>query len=178
MTRVEKIKRLIRNIPDFPKRGILFRDITSLFNSDSGMTLVREEIDESVDINNLKFNKIVAIESRGFILGTLFANAYGRPLVLARKPGKLPGETFEMKYSLEYGENTLCIQVSDIQKDDRVLIVDDLIATGGSAKAICDIVETLGAKVAAFYFLIELDDLNGRKLLEDPDIKIITSVHY
>jgi adenine phosphoribosyltransferase len=178
MTRVEKIKSLIKNIPDFPQKGIIFRDITSLINSDSGMTLVREEIDESVNNNNLKFNKIVAIESRGFILGALFAYIYGRPLVLARKPGKLPGETFQMKYSLEYGENTLCIQVSDIQKDDRVLIVDDLIATGGSAKAVRDIIETLGGKVAAFYFLIELDDLKGRKLLEDSGIQIITSVHY
>jgi adenine phosphoribosyltransferase len=178
MTRVEKIKSLIKNIPDFPQKGIIFRDITSLFNSDSGMTLVREEIDESVDNNNLKFNKVVAIESRGFILGALFAYVYRRPLVLARKPGKLPRETFQIEYSLEYGENTLCIQVSDIQKDDRVLIVDDLIATGGSAKAVRDIIETLGGKVTAFYFLIELDDFKGRKLLEGSDIKITTSVHY
>jgi adenine phosphoribosyltransferase len=178
VTRVEKIKSLIRNIPDFPQKGIIFRDITSLFNSDSGMTLVRDEIDESVNSNSLEFNKIVGIESRGFILGALLANAHGKPLVLARKPGKLPGKTFQMKYSLEYGENTLCIQVSDIQKDDRIIIVDDLIATGGSAKAVSDIIKVLGGKVTAYYFLIELDDLKGRKLLEDSGIRIITSVHY
>jgi adenine phosphoribosyltransferase len=178
MTRVEKIKNLIRNIPDFPQKGIMFRDVTSLFNSDAGITLVRDEMVESVNNNNLKFNKIIAIEARGFILGALLASLYQKPLILARKPGKLPGETFQVNYSLEYGENILCIQLSDIQKEDRVLIVDDLIATGGSAKAVQDIVESLGGKVTAFYFLIELDDLKGRELLEASEIKIITSVHY
>jgi adenine phosphoribosyltransferase len=178
MTRAEKIKDLIRTIPDFPQKGIMFRDVTSLFNSNSGITLVRDEMKESVNNNNLKFDKIVAIEARGFILGALLANLYQKPLVLARKPGKLPGETFQVNYSLEYGENILCIQISDIQKEDKVFIVDDLIATGGSAKAVQDIVESLGGKVTAFYFLIELDDLKGRELLAASEIKIITSVHY
>jgi adenine phosphoribosyltransferase len=178
MSRVEKIKGLIRDVPDFPQKGIMFRDVTSLLKSDTGIALVRDEIFESVESSNLEFNKIVAIEARGFILGALSAHAFGRPLVLARKPGKLPGQIIQMNYALEYGENILCIQVSDIQKDDRVLVIDDLIATGGSAKAVRDIVESLGGKVSAFYFLIELDDLKGRKLLEDSGIKIITSVHY
>ena len=176
MNRVETIKSLIKNIPDYPQKGIIFRDITSILNTEDGLELIQDEMYDSLILN--KFNKIVAIETRGFILGSLLAADFQKPLVLARKPGKLPNEVIQKKYQLEYGEDTICIQLSDIKKGDEVIICDDLIASGGTAKAVCDIVETLGGKVKACYFLIELDFLGGRKVLENMGINVISSIHY
>ena len=173
----EYIKSLIRSIPDYPQKGIIFRDITPLLNHEYGLSLIKNELLNSITYH-VDFNKIVAIEARGFILGTLLAMLDIRPLVLARKPGKLPGEVLQKKYKLEYGEDAICIQLSDIEKGDNILIIDDLVASGGTAKATCDIVEALGGKVVACYFLIELDELGGRKFLEDSGIKVITSIHY
>lgn len=177
MSTQEIIKSLIRNVPDFPKPGIMFRDITSLLAEETGVTLVLNELQDRITYE-LDFDKIVAIESRGFILGALLSTIYIRPLILARKPGKLPNETLTQTYSLEYGENALSIQKHDIKKDDKILIIDDVLATGGTALATCKIIEELGGKVEACYFLIELDDLKGRDLLENEGIKVISSIHY
>jgi adenine phosphoribosyltransferase len=178
--RRESIKSLIGNIIDYPSKGIIFRNITPLLNNKLGLKILWNELNEveMYYLSKLNFNKIVAIESRGFIFGSLLAQISNCPLVLARKPGKLPGEVLQKKYSLEYGEDALCIQLSDIQKDDNVLVVDDLLATGGTAKVVCDIIETLGGNVAGCYFLTELNSLNGRNLLEKSDIKVISSLHY
>lgn len=177
--RTDELKALIKTIPDFPKKGIMFRDITSLLKAKGGMSLLDYVMEASLyDDYDLEYNKIVAIESRGFILGSSLASIFEVPLVLARKPGKLPNETLMKKYSLEYGEDALCIQTCDIDRNDRVLVVDDVIATGNSLKTVCDIIDALGGKVAACYCLIELDVLNGRKVLEDKGIKLITSINY
>ena len=176
---IDRIKSLIRNIPDYPKPGIIFRDITSLLNDRNGFSLIAEEIHRILLMQrDLIFNKVVAIEARGFIFGTLLAEYSYTPLVLARKSGKLPGEVVEIEYGLEYGKDSLCLQKTDIKRGDEVIICDDLLATGGTAKAVCDLVEKLGGKITECYFLIELDDLEGRKVLEDKGIKVISSIHY
>jgi adenine phosphoribosyltransferase len=174
--RSDEVKSLIRNIPDFPQKGVIFRDITSLLNSKDGLSLLIYVME--CMLNEEEFDKVVAIESRGFILGSLIASIYEKPLVLVRKPGKLPNEVITERYSLEYGENTLSIQTCDVNKGDHCLICDDVIATSGTAQATCRMIEKLGGKVAACYFLIELDFLHGRKLLEDMGIKVISSINY
>jgi adenine phosphoribosyltransferase len=182
MKNINQIKDLIKNIEDYPKKGIIFRDITPLLNNERGLYLINEELDSVFFDENgqykVNFNKIVAIESRGFIFGSLLASISLMPLVLARKPGKLPGVVLQKKYQLEYGEDSLCIQLSDIKKGDRVVIVDDLLATGGTAKTTCSIVEQLGGEVSACYFLIELEELEGRYLLENAGIKVLSSIRY
>jgi adenine phosphoribosyltransferase len=173
------LKKLIKDVPNFPQNGIIFRDITSLLIHEDGLHLIYEEVFEQLEeYADSNINKIVAIESRGFIIGTIIASHTGLPLVLARKPGKLPNKVLQKKYSSEYSENTLCIQISDIKEGDNVLVVDDVLATGGTVKTTCEIIEALGGRVEACYFLIELDELNGRRLLEDRDIKVISSIHY
>jgi adenine phosphoribosyltransferase len=171
-----EVKSLIRNIPDFPQKGVIFRDITSLLNNKKGLELLLSAI--KCSLCEEEFDKVVAIESRGFILGSLIASIYEKPLVLVRKPGKLPNEVITERYSLEYGENRLSIQTCDVSKVDNILVVDDVLATSGTARATCRMIEKLGGKIAACYFLIELDFLCGRKLLEDMGIKVISSVNY
>jgi adenine phosphoribosyltransferase len=175
-----EIKNLIKNIPDFPQKGIIFRDITSLLKDPEGFNLFKNEVYNSIfKYEDLKFNKVVAVESRGFIIGSVVSSfLYGHPLVLARKPGKLPNKVLTKKYYLEYGDNALCIQTCDIKEGDNVLICDDVLATGGTARTTVDIVEALGGRVEACYFLIELNGLEGRKLLMEKSIKIISSIHY
>jgi adenine phosphoribosyltransferase len=172
-----EIKNLIKNIPDFPQKGVIFRDVTSLLNRENGILLIKNEIQHCINYQ-LNFNKIVAIESRGFILGSILASIYVRPLVLARKPGKLPNETLQKKYKLEYGESSMCIQLCDIQKGDNVMVIDDVLATSNTAVTVCQIIETLGGRVEACYFLIELDYLKGREKIENLGIKVISSIHY
>ena len=180
--RTDELKALIKTIPDFPKKGILFRDITSLLKADKGIALLQyvmhASLFDAMEYDGLEFNKIVAIESRGFILGSMLASVYEVPLVLARKPGKLPNETLMKRYSLEYGEDAICIQTCDIDRNDRILVVDDVVATANTLKTTCDIIDALGRKVEACYCLIELDALGGRKVLEDKGIKLITSINY
>jgi len=171
------IKELIKDIPDFPQKGIIFRDITTLLNNDRGIILIQNEINDSINYH-LTFNKVVAIEARGFIIGSLLVTKKIRPLVLARKPGKLPNEILQKKYSSEYADDTICIQLSDISRSDNIIVVDDVLATGRTAKTTCEIIETLGGRIEACYFLIELDQLRGREKLERLGINVISSIHY
>jgi adenine phosphoribosyltransferase len=158
------LAKLIRDVPDFPVEGILFKDITTLLNDAAGFkaavdALVAHYADAELD-------RIVAVESRGFIFGAPMAYALGVGLVPVRKLGKLPSETITVEYELEYGTSQLEMHTDAIAPGDQVLIVDDLLATGGSARATCELVERLGGHVAGLAFLIELEALHGRETLD------------
>ncbi len=156
----------LRVVPDFPKQGIEFLDISPVLeNPDLFKTLVLELAAAS---ENFNFSKIVAIESRGFILGAALAMHLGKGFVMVRKKGKLPGETVQQTYDLEYGTDTIEMLPSSLQDHERVLILDDVLATGGTAKATCDLVEKLGGIVSGCLFFVELDFLQGRKKLKSP----------
>ncbi|MCG8308258.1 MAG: adenine phosphoribosyltransferase [Cytophagales bacterium] len=158
-------KKKIRNIPDFPKEGILFRDITTLLKDGKGL---RKSADALFDFSkDLKIDKVVGIESRGFIFGSILAEKLGVGFVLIRKPGKLPAETIRQSYTLEYGEDTLEIHKDAINPGERVLLHDDLLATGGTARAACDLVEKAGGKMVQVSFVIELAFLRGREKFGD-----------
>ncbi|MCP4715178.1 MAG: adenine phosphoribosyltransferase [Deltaproteobacteria bacterium] len=157
------LKEIIRSIPDFPQPGILFRDITTLLKDPRALRLVIDTWAERYQAMNI--DVVAGIESRGFILGVPLAMALGKGFVPIRKPGKLPAETVSAEYSLEYGTDQIEMHVDAVAKGDRVLIVDDLLATGGTMKAACDLVEQCGAQVAECAFLIELAGLNGKDKL-------------
>ncbi len=170
----ELIKQLIRDVPDFPAPGVLFRDITPILQDAKAF---REVIDSMVEcVAPMKPDVIVGIESRGFILGTPVAIQLGVGFVPVRKAGKLPSDTIKAEYALEYGTNCVEIHRDAIEKGMRVAVVDDLLATGGTAKAAIELVEELGGKIGGLAFLIELDFLHGRKLLDGYDI--CTLVNY
>lgn len=161
---MEKLKNKIRNIPDFPIKGVLFRDITTLLND---VDTFIESIELMTDIvRKKKADKIIGIEARGFIFSAPIAYKLKIPLNLIRKPGKLPAETLSESYKLEYGENTVEIHKDAVRKGDRVVICDDLLATGGTAKASAKLIEKLGGTVVSILFLIELTDLKGRDKLK------------
>ena len=159
------LKALVRNIPDFPKPGILFRDITPLIGDAEGFAQLVEEMAQPLREQDVEI--IVGPEARGFIFGAALANTLHAGLVPARKPGKLPYETISHQYGLEYGTDELQIHVDAIKPGQRVAIVDDLLATGGTALACAKLVEQAGGVVVGFVFAIELTDLNGRKTLGD-----------
>ena len=171
---MQQLKDLIRTIPDFPKEGILFRDITTLLKDKQGYQEAVSAIAES--LKELKVDLVVGPEARGFIIGSAVAYAAGAGLVLARKPGKLPAETVQFAYDLEYGSNTLEIHKDAIKPGQRVAIVDDLLATGGTALAACKLIEQLGGEVVALRFLIELDELGGSETLKDYNVSSL--LHY
>jgi|TARA_Y100000817_G_C16820550_1_gene528671 adenine phosphoribosyltransferase len=157
------LKKHIRSIPDYPKKGILFRDITTLIKNPDAFNYA---IDEIVKVSKkLDFNKVSAIESRGFIFASTVSYILKKPLVLLRKKNKLPAERHSVDFQLEYGEATIEVHKDSIEKDDRVLILDDLIATGGTAEAAAKLIEMSGGKVAGFIFIINLFDLPGDNLL-------------
>lgn len=163
-----ELKDLIRSIPDFPKKGILFRDITTLLKDTGGF---RTAVDTMVGhYRDTDIDKVVCVEARGFLLGGVIAYRLGCGVVPIRKPGKLPAETVSQTYELEYGTDSVEVHRDGIRAGDRVLMVDDLLATGGTAKAAVDLVEKLGGKVVSCAFLIELGDLGGRKLLDNYDV--------
>jgi adenine phosphoribosyltransferase len=164
----DSLKRLIREIPDFPKKGILFRDITPLLADPSGIALAVELLANPFRGKNIDL--VVGAESRGFIFGTAVACCLSAGFVLVRKPGKLPHKKVSMTYELEYGTDTLEMHEDSILKGQRVLIVDDLLATGGTMKACCDLVERVGGKVAGLAVLIELQGLCGRDKLGNHQI--------
>ena len=160
---VERLKRLIRDIPDFPKPGVVFRDITPLLADPSGLALAIELLANPFRGKNIDL--VVGAESRGFIFGTAVACCLSAGFVVVRKPGKLPHQRISMSYDLEYGKDTLEMHADAIVAGQRVLIVDDLLATGGTMQACCDLVRKLGGKIAGIAVLIELTGLGGGKKL-------------
>lgn len=159
-----ELKRMIREVPDFPKPGILFYDITTMLKDAKGLKTVINRISEA--FAGEKIDTVVGIEARGFIFAPALAYHIGAGFVPVRKPRKLPAMTESISYALEYGTDTLEIHRDAIGEGHRVLIADDLLATGGTAKAVVDLVEKLGGKVAGLSFVIELEFLNGRNKLD------------
>ena len=158
------LKKYIRSIPDYPKKGILFRDVTTLIKSPEAFNY---SIDRILEISKkIKFNKVSAIESRGFIFASTISYLTSKPLVLLRKKDKLPAERYSIDFKLEYGDATIEVHKDSIDKNDKVLIIDDLIATGGTAEAAAKLIEISGGKVAGFIFIINLFDLPGNNLLK------------
>ena len=170
-----KLTDFIREIPDFPKPGILFRDITPVLEDPAAFALAIAEMTEQAD--RIAPDKVAAIESRGFIFAGPLCQARKLPLVLLRKAGKLPGETIAANYDLEYGQAALEVHVDSLAAGDRVLILDDLLATGGTAAAAAKLVRQAGAEVAGFVFLIELRNLAGRAKL-DAEAPVFSLVKY
>ncbi len=162
------LKSHIRDIPDFPSPGILFRDITPLLGMPDAFKYVIDNIMDHYPSH--EFDCIVGIESRGFLLGAPIAYVMQKPLVLVRKQGKLPYDTLSVEYSLEYGSNIMEIQVGDIAAGSRVLVVDDLLATGGTLQAAAELVEKCGASVVGIGLVIVLNGLGGRDLLDKYDL--------
>lgn len=165
---VKKIDDLIRVIPDFPEEGILFRDITTALKDREGLKLIIEDFTNRYKDKGIDY--VLGADARGFIFGAAIAYNIGAGFVPARKAGKLPSETVRAEYSLEYGKNVIEIHKDAFEKDAKVLIVDDLLATGGTANAMVELVEELGAKVYELAFLIELEGLNGREVLKGKNV--------
>ncbi len=163
----DELKNMIRTIPDFPKPGIQFRDITSLIRQADGLTSAVKKM--SAPFAG-KIDLVAGIESRGFIFGTGIAMELVTGFVPLRKPGKLPGKTIREEYTLEYGTDALEMHIDDMKAGQRVLLVDDLLATGGTAAAAVRLLRSSGAEVVAAVFLVELPDLGGRKKLENVDV--------
>jgi len=165
---MDDLKKTIRNVPDFPKKGILFYDITTLLKNGAAL---RKTIDLLVSrYQEEKIDLVLGIESRGFIFASAIACRLGAGFIPVRKPGKLPAETLKVTYDLEYGQDSLEIHRDAIQPGQRVLLVDDLLATGGTAAAALKLIQQLGGIVAGVAFVIELEFLNGKKKLEGYDL--------
>lgn len=165
---MEELKKKIREVPDFPKPGILFYDVTTLLKDAEGLRKVLEILSERY--HNAGIDQVLGIESRGFIFAPALAANIGAGFVPVRKPGKLPAEKLSHSYDLEYGSDTLEIHRDAIEGDQRILIVDDLIATGGTAAATVEIVRKLGGSIHELAFLVELEFLNGRSKLDGQNI--------
>ncbi len=160
----KELKDYVRTIPDFPQEGIMFRDITTVAQDADGLKLAIDTMQDLV--KDVDFDVVVGGESRGFIFGTPIAYNLHKPMVLVRKKGKLPWKTIAVDYALEYGTATLEIHQDAIKPGQKVLVVDDLLATGGTAKAMAELVEKLGGEVVGILVLMELQGLNGRAFLE------------
>lgn len=173
---METLKAKIRTVPDWPKKGIMFRDITTLLKDPEGFRksidfLVHRYIGRNID-------KIAGIESRGFIIGSALAHQLGKGFIPLRKPGKLPAETVSQEYSLEYGTDKLEIHKDAIVPGEKVLVVDDLIATGGTCLAACKLIEKLGGRVEECAFLVDLPEIGGRKNIENAGYKVFNLVEF
>ena len=168
------IENFVRNIPDFPKPGIMFKDITPLFQDvralKNAVELLLKNLPET------KIDKVVGIEARGFLFATILAEKLNAGFVPVRKPGKLPSNTLKVPYELEYGTDALEIHEDAIKKGENVLLHDDVLATGGTARAACELIEKLGGNIVQCSFLMELDFLNGREKL--PNQQIFSLLHY
>ena len=158
------LKKYIRSVPDYPKKGILFRDITTLIKHTEAFNY---SVDKIIEISKkIKFDKISAIESRGFIFASVVSYLLKKPLILFRKKNKLPAERHSVDFQLEYGNATIEVHKDSINKGEKILIIDDLIATGGTAEAAAKLVEISGGSVSGFIFIINLCDLHGNELLK------------
>jgi len=170
------LKKTIRSIPDYPKKGILFRDITTLIKN---VDAFKECIDQiSVILKKLNFDKIAAIESRGFIFATPLSYNLSKPVILMRKKNKLPAEKLSVDFELEYGKATLEMHKDSVNKKEKIIIVDDLIATGGTAEAAAKLVEKSGGEVSGFIFIINLFDLGGKEMLEKKGYKTFSLMEF
>lgn len=170
------LKSLIRDIPDFPKPGILFRDITTLLSNPEGLRYTIDTLTQSCQEAGIKADYVVGMESRGFIFGPPLAYQLGIGFIPVRKPGKLPATVHKIEYQLEYGTDCLEVHQDAFQPGSRILVVDDLIATGGTAGATAKLLQQIGCDLVGFAFIIELKDLAGRQQL--PDAPVITLVQY
>ncbi|YAI81394.1 MAG: adenine phosphoribosyltransferase [cyanobacterium endosymbiont of Rhopalodia sterrenbergii] len=170
------LKALIRDIPDFPKPGIIFRDITTLLSNQEGLRYTIDTLCRKCQDQSLRPDHVVGMESRGFLFGVPLAYQLEAGFVPVRKSGKLPAAVHQVEYDLEYGTDKLEIHQDALADHHKVLIVDDLIATGGTARATADLLEKIGCEVLGFVFIIELKALEGRKKL--PNVPIITLVDY
>ena len=158
------LKKHIRSIPDYPKKGILFRDITTLIKNAEAFKFTNDKIIEIA--KKIKFDKVAAIESRGFVFASTISYLLKKPFILLRKKNKLPADVHSVDFELEYGKATIEVHKDSIEKDEKILVIDDLIATGGTAEAAAKLIEISGGKVAGFIFVINLFDLPGNKLLK------------
>lgn len=170
------LKNKIRTIPDWPKPGIMFRDITTLLKDPVAFKEAVDLFEERY--KKIKIDKIAGIESRGFIIGAALADRLGIGFVPIRKNGKLPAETISEEYELEYGKDKIEMHADAIEKNEQVLLVDDLIATGGTASAACNLISKAGGEVAECAFLIDLPDLKGSKKLTDKRIKVFCLMEF
>ena len=170
------LRKLIKDYSDFPKKGVVFRDINPLFRNEDAILQISKEFIHQDQLNEIDL--IAGIESRGFTVASLLAANFKKGLILIRKAGKLPGKTIQTDYEIEYGNATIELQVDAIKKGQRVLIADDLIATGGTAMASAKLIENLGGVVFGFAFIIELDYLKGVKKLRDLGYNVQSLVKY
>ena len=176
--KLEYLKTATRSIKDYPKEGIIFRDLTTIFQDAKAMRISLDLLEMSLrdsKANPIVFHKIVGIEARGFVLAGGLSGRLGGGVVLARKPGKLPYTKKCVKYELEYGEDALEMHVDTIKEGDKIIIVDDLLATGGTAEAACKLVENLGGDIVKILFVVELPDLLGRKKLSNYIVESLIS---
>jgi len=170
------LKNYIRSIPNYPKKGILFRDITTLIKDETAFS---ETINQIVERSKkMSFNKIAAIESRGFVFASAVSYILKKPFIMLRKKNKLPADVHSIDFELEYGTATIEVHKDSIDKDDNVLVIDDLIATGGTAEAAAKLVEISGGKVACFIFVINLFDLNGSDNLLKKGYKVENLIEF
>ena len=171
-----ELGKYIRSIPDYPKKGILFRDITTLIKNKDAF---KETIDQLSKLaSKIKYNKLIAIESRGFIFASALSYKLSKSLILMRKKDKLPADTFSQDFVLEYGKATIEVHKDSINKNDSVIIIDDLIATGGTSEAAAKLVEKSGGKVAGFIFVINLYDLGGIKKLKEKGYEVFSLIDF
>ena len=160
-----KLEALIRDVIDFPKEGVLFKDITPLIQSPEGLRLAIDKM--QAELEELDFDLIVGPESRGFLFGVPIAYNLNKGFIPVRKPGKLPYKTISQSYDLEYGSSTIEIHIDALKPGQKVVIVDDLLATGGTTRAMIDLIEKMGGEIVKIEFLIELEFLNGRDLMKN-----------
>lgn len=170
---MEEIKKYIRSVPDFPKKGINFYDITTLLQDPKGFEIALDEMEKY--IASKKPSKLVGIESRGFVFGAALSDRLDIGFIPARKPGKLPYKTIAEEYDLEYGTDKVEIHIDAVSKGDRVVVVDDLLATGGTMKAVCKLIEQLGGEVVGISTVIDLEFLPWREKLKEYDVNYLIS---